>query len=107
MLPDGENLPRNFYETKKMLKPLALPKEKIHACKNHCMLFYKEDAGLEHCRVCGEYRYKIGGRKVPKLVLTYMPIGVRLQRLFYSKKTAEHMTWHSDHQSEPGKMVHL
>lgn len=106
MLPDGEKLPANFYETKKLLKPLALPKEKIHACKNHCMLFYKEDSGLEHCRVCGEYRYKNRQRKVPNLVLTYMPVGVRLQRLFYSEEIAKHMTWHSDHQSEPGKMVH-
>ncbi|KAL4578884.1 hypothetical protein LXL04_015015 [Taraxacum kok-saghyz] len=106
MLPDGERLPRNFYETKKMLKLLELPKERIHACKNHCMLFYKEHLHLDHCRVCKAYRFKSYNSKVPNLVLTYMPIGPRLQRLFYSKKTAKHLTWHSDHQREPGKMIH-
>ena len=44
ILPDGNQLVGSFYETKKMLKQLALPKEKIHACKNHCKLFYKEYA---------------------------------------------------------------
>ncbi|KAL4562467.1 hypothetical protein LXL04_034672 [Taraxacum kok-saghyz] len=83
MLPDGERLPRNFYETKIMLKLLELPKERIHACKNHCMLFYKEHLHLDHCRVCKAYRFKS-----------------------YNSKTAKHLTWHSDHQREPGKMIH-
>lgn len=38
--------------------------------------------------------------------MTYMPIGPRLQRLFYSKKTAQHLTWHSDNQVDPEKMIH-
>lgn len=29
-LPTGEKLPNNFYETKKMLKPLQLPSQRIH-----------------------------------------------------------------------------
>ncbi|GJU07079.1 transposon, En/Spm-like, transposase-associated domain protein, partial [Tanacetum coccineum] len=39
-LPPSEKLVKNFYETKKSLKTLALPEKKIHAYKNHCMLFY-------------------------------------------------------------------
>lgn len=107
MLPNGEKLVGNFYETKKTLKKLGLPKEKIDACKNHCMLFYKKDSNLTHCRVCGEYRYKtVGLSKVSNLVLTYLPIGPRLQRLYMWKKTAKEMTWHYDHQTEPGIMAH-
>ncbi|KAI3745705.1 hypothetical protein L6452_08111 [Arctium lappa] len=107
MLPDGHQLVPNFYETKKMLKKLGFPQEKIDACKNHCMLFYKGDSDLTNCRVCGEYRYKnSGGNKVPNLVLTYMPIAPRLQRLFMSRKTAKEMTWHYDHKKESGLMVH-
>ncbi|KAJ9562235.1 hypothetical protein OSB04_007395 [Centaurea solstitialis] len=79
MLPEGNKLPANFYETKKCLKKLALLKVKIDACKNHCMLFYKLDSTLTHCL---------------------------LQRLYMSKKTSKEMTWHKDHQTEPGVMVH-
>ncbi|GJV39971.1 putative transposase-associated domain-containing protein [Tanacetum coccineum] len=87
MLP-GDKLVGNFYETKKILRKLNLPREKIHACKNHCMLFYgKVDSFLSKCKVCGHYRYKNGGRNnVPNLVLAYFPIAPRLQRMYMSKK---------------------
>ncbi|XP_024964408.1 uncharacterized protein LOC112504697 [Cynara cardunculus var. scolymus] len=107
MLPEGDKLPCNFYEMKKSLENLALPKQKIDACKNHCMLFYKHDSGLTHCRVCDESRYKTSGRKkVPNLVLTYLLIVPRLQRLYMSLKIAKEMTWHYDHRVKPGEMVH-
>ncbi|GKB95924.1 hypothetical protein Tco_0982061 [Tanacetum coccineum] len=93
-LPPSEKLVKNFYETKKSLKTLALPEKKIHACKNHCMLFYgKKDSTLTHCQVCGHSRYKSGRLSlVPHLVLRYLPIAPRLQRLYMSKKTAKDMT---------------
>ncbi|KAI3741962.1 hypothetical protein L1987_59641 [Smallanthus sonchifolius] len=96
ILPDDNKLPRNFYETKKMLKPLELPSHQIHVCQNHCMLFNGQYSNLDRCIVCNEDRYKERGKKVPKLVMNYMPIGPRLQRLFYSNKTAQHLTWHAD-----------
>ncbi|KAJ0790073.1 putative Transposase-associated domain-containing protein [Helianthus annuus] len=106
ILPDGAKLPTSFYEIKKMLKLLELPSERIHVCKNHCMLFNGQNSDLNRCTVCGENRYKQKGNKVPKLAMTYMPIAPRLQRLFYSKKTAQHLTWHANHRKEPGKMSH-
>ncbi|XP_076907510.1 uncharacterized protein LOC143563991 [Bidens hawaiensis] len=106
ILPDGDKLPRNFYETKKMLKPLELPSQRIHVCENHCMFFNKEYSDLDHCKVCNKDRYKERGKKVPKLVMNYLPIGPRLQRLFYSKKTAQHLTWHADHHRNLEKMSH-
>ncbi|XP_076909856.1 uncharacterized protein LOC143567279 [Bidens hawaiensis] len=106
ILPDDAKLPRNFYETKKMLKPLELPSQRIHVCENHCMLFNKEYSDLDRCKVCNKDRYKERGKKVPKLVLNYLPVGPRLQRLFYSKKTAQHLTWHADHHRNPEKMSH-
>ncbi|XP_021991209.1 uncharacterized protein LOC110887964 [Helianthus annuus] len=105
MLPDDNKLPVNFYETKKMLKLLELPSQQIHVCQNHCMLFYGQHSDLDRCIVCNERRYKERGKKVPKLVMYYMPIGPRLQRLFYSKKTAQHLTWHAD-RSLSEKMSH-
>ncbi|GJW76725.1 uncharacterized protein Tco_0138407 [Tanacetum coccineum] len=107
MLP-GDKLVGNFYETKKILRKLNLPREKIHACKNHCMLFYgKVDSLLSKCKVCGHSRYKNGGRNnVPNLVLTYFPIAPRLQRMYMSKKMSKEMTWHHDHKTDSNKMVH-
>jgi len=38
--------------------------------------------------------------------LRYFPITPRLQRLFMSPRTAEHMTWHQSHHAVIGVMVH-
>ncbi|XP_076939329.1 uncharacterized protein LOC143607978 [Bidens hawaiensis] len=104
-MPDGNKLSTNFYVTKKMLKPLELPSQQIHACQNHCMLFNGQYADLDRCKVCKEERYKEKGKKVPKFAMTYMPFGPRLQRLFYSKKTAQHLTWHAN-RNPSEKMSH-
>ncbi|KAL0373082.1 UNVERIFIED_CONTAM: hypothetical protein Scaly_0989800 [Sesamum calycinum] len=42
---------------KKLVKDLGLPVEKIQACKNSCMLYWK-DVDLEYCKFCGDARYK-------------------------------------------------
>nr|XP_043633267.1 uncharacterized protein LOC122604438 [Erigeron canadensis] len=105
MLPTANKLPSNLYETQAILKELRLPKKRYDACKNHCMLFYKqEDLSLTHCQYCKEPRYKFN--KVPYLVMTYMPIGERLKRLYMSEKTAKDMIWHSVHKTKEGSMSH-
>ena len=58
LLPKENVLPHNTYQAKKVVCPLGLEVEKIHACRNDCMLFHKDDAMLEECRVCGSSRYK-------------------------------------------------
>ncbi|KAL0395440.1 UNVERIFIED_CONTAM: hypothetical protein Slati_4510200 [Sesamum latifolium] len=42
----------------KLMKDLDLPGEKIDACKNGCMLYWKDDINLDYCKFCGEARYK-------------------------------------------------
>ncbi|GJW12626.1 ribonuclease H-like domain-containing protein [Tanacetum coccineum] len=79
MLPGGNKLVRNFYDTKKILSKLDLPREKIHACKNHCMLFY------------GKVDY----------VLTKCFKGCTCQ-----KKMSKEMIWHHDQKTDSNKMVH-
>ena len=105
-VPDGAKLPTNFYEAKKKLKSLEMPSQRIHVCINLCMLFNGQFSDLDHCAVCKESRYKENSNNVPNLVMTYMPIGPRLQRLFYSKKTARNLTWHANHPIDPEKMTH-
>jgi len=38
--------------------------------------------------------------------LRYFPITPRLQRLFMSQRTAEHVTWHQSHHAVDGVMMH-
>lgn len=106
-LPENNSVPKDYYAAKKMLKGLGLGYEKIDACNNNCMLFYKENSSLDSCSVCGHPRYRPvqggKGRKkgIPYKVLRYLPLIPRLQRLYMSHKTAEHMTWHAKPRTEP------
>ncbi|KAL0339269.1 UNVERIFIED_CONTAM: hypothetical protein Sangu_1449000 [Sesamum angustifolium] len=82
---------------KKLVKNLDLPVEKIHVCKNGCMLYWKDDVDLEYCRFCEEARYKpTRGRdphqnKYSYAILRYLPLTPRMQRLYYSRAIVEHM----------------
>jgi Zn ribbon nucleic-acid-binding protein len=62
------------------------------------MLYYLENAKLTECMTCGHSRYKPRTGRGKTLVaykkLRSFPITPRLQRLFMSPRTAEHMTWH-------------
>ncbi|KAL0285463.1 UNVERIFIED_CONTAM: hypothetical protein Sangu_2778400 [Sesamum angustifolium] len=58
ILPDDHTLPLNYYRTKKLIRDLSLHVEKIDACKNDCMLYWKDDIDLDYCKFCGESRYK-------------------------------------------------
>ncbi|KAL0378681.1 UNVERIFIED_CONTAM: hypothetical protein Sradi_3173600 [Sesamum radiatum] len=98
MLPIGHTLLEDYYSTKKLIKDLGLPVEKIGARKNECMLYWKNDVDLEYCKFCGDARYKpTRGRvpcrkKSPYAVLRYLLFTSRLQRLYSSRSTAGHMT---------------
>ncbi|KAL0396052.1 UNVERIFIED_CONTAM: hypothetical protein Scaly_0053600 [Sesamum calycinum] len=110
LLPRDHTLPKDYYSTKKLIRELGLPVEKIDACKAGCMLFWKDDKHLEFCKFCGHARYKpIKGQKPHRkrsayATLRYLPITPRLQRLYAN--TAEHMSWHATHETENGVMCH-
>jgi hypothetical protein len=42
VLPKSNGLPSGTYQAKKIICPLTLGIEKIHACPNHCILYRKE-----------------------------------------------------------------
>ncbi|KAL0331747.1 UNVERIFIED_CONTAM: hypothetical protein Sangu_1720200 [Sesamum angustifolium] len=50
LLPRDHTLPSNYYNAKKMIRDLGLPVEKIHACRNSCMLYWKDDIDMEYCK---------------------------------------------------------
>jgi hypothetical protein len=58
MRPCDETLPGNTYEAKKFLNDMGLGYEKISACHNDCMLFWKGNKDLDSCIVCGESQWK-------------------------------------------------
>ncbi|KAK1646774.1 hypothetical protein QYE76_064579 [Lolium multiflorum] len=58
-LPRGNELPASTYEAKKIVCPLGLDVQKIHACINDCVLYRGEYENLDACPVCTALRYKI------------------------------------------------
>jgi hypothetical protein len=51
--------------------------------------------------------HTVSQRKVPALVMWYLPVEDRLKRLFLNPKTAELMTWHADRlEKSNGKLRH-
>jgi hypothetical protein len=92
LLPKANVLPRSTYQTKKIVCLLGLEVEKIHACRNDCMLFHNKDAMLEEWHACGTSRYKRNDKnideddmeenkkvkRVPAKVAWYFPIIPRL-----------------------------
>jgi hypothetical protein len=79
-------------------------------CPNFCMLYYLKNAELTECMTCGHSYYKprtgMGKTLIAYKKLRYFPITPRLQRLFMSPKTAEHMIWHQSYDVVDGVMVH-
>jgi len=98
MLPEDHELPKNYYETKKMMRKLGMAEEKIDACVNNCIIYYGEHANLTECPECHHSRYKEHSKtNVSNKVLRYFPLAPRLKRLYYCRETAKDMTWHSTH----------
>ncbi|KAL0431202.1 UNVERIFIED_CONTAM: hypothetical protein Sradi_0746200 [Sesamum radiatum] len=56
MLPRDHNLSTDYYSMKRLIKGLHLSVENIDACKNDCMLYWKDDIDLEYCKFCGDAR---------------------------------------------------
>jgi len=116
IVPSDAKLPNDTYEAKKFIKDLGLGYEKIPACPNGCMLFWKDNEKLERCTKCGASKWKQtknGGddssqisKRKPKKVLRWFPLKPRLQRLFMSQKTASHMKWHADKRTKDGVLRH-
>ncbi|XP_050211471.1 uncharacterized protein LOC126661659 [Mercurialis annua] len=79
-----------------------------------CMLFRNDDVGLTSCKVYGHPRFKKQGRgsnkrktNIPYTKMHYFPLTPRLQRLYASHATTNHMRWHGEHEwEEDGIMRH-
>jgi hypothetical protein len=110
ILPEGNRLKENLYAAKSMMKPLNLRYQKIDMCPNFCMLYYLENVELTECMTPGHSHYKPRTGK-GKTLMAYKKFGYflitpRLQRLFMSPRTIEHITWYQSHNAVDGVMAH-
>jgi hypothetical protein len=101
--------------SKKMLSALGMEYEKIDACKDNCMLFYKDHKNEIKCFKCGKSRFievvnKDGEKVTTKVAhkqLRYMSLMPQMKWLFLSNKTARHMRRHMEGVRESNQvMVH-
>ena len=114
MLPKGNEIPMTTYEAKQNICPLGLEVEKIHACKNDCILFRGDHANDTECPKCQTSRYKRkndGGDEVrrhgaPQKVAWYFPLIPRLRRLFASRKDAQLLCWHMEGRKQDDYIQH-
>ncbi|XP_031108741.1 uncharacterized protein LOC116013235 [Ipomoea triloba] len=101
-------------EAKKMLCPLSMDIERIHACPNDCILYWKQYKDLHVCPKCGASRYKRKGyddacekkKGAPAKVLWYLPVIPRFKRLFANPNDANNLQWHAVGRKEDGKLRH-
>jgi hypothetical protein len=118
-LPKDNELPDSTYEAKKVLCPLGLEVQKIHACINDCILYCgKEYDNLEACPVCTTVWYKIRRddpgdiegeplrKRVPAKVMWYDPIIPRLKHLFRNKEHARLLCWHKENHKKDVMLRH-
>jgi hypothetical protein len=90
VLPSNHKMSKDMYQSKKLLSTLDMEYEKIDACENNCMLFYKEHKDETKCLKCDKSRFvevvNEDGEKVTLKVahkqLCYMPLMARMKWLF-------------------------
>ncbi|XP_019172859.1 PREDICTED: uncharacterized protein LOC109168299 [Ipomoea nil] len=51
VVPEDNLVPDNFYETKRLLRGMGLPVQKIDCCKNNCMIYWESDIDMTTIRV--------------------------------------------------------
>jgi hypothetical protein len=114
-LPSNHKIPKDMYQSKKLLSAIGMEYEKIDMCKDNCIIFYKEHKDETNNLKCGKLRFveviNEDGEKVTMKTahkqLRYMPLTPRMKQLLISKKTARHMRWHKDGVCENDQvMVH-
>jgi hypothetical protein len=117
LIPTKHNMPKDLYQSKKIVSGLGMNYKKFDVCKKNCMLFWKEHKDDTECMHCGRSRYvkvrnEDGVSVTTKVVikqLRYIPIMPRLKRLFLFEEIAKQMRWHHEgkHESkDPDIMSH-
>jgi hypothetical protein len=56
VLPSNHKMSKDMFQSKKLLSALSMEYEKIDACEDNCILFYKEHKDETKCLKCGKSR---------------------------------------------------
>jgi DNA-directed RNA polymerase subunit RPC12/RpoP len=99
LIPMMHNMPKDLYQSKKIVFDLGMHYKKIDVCEKNCMLFWKEHKDDIRCMHCGRSRYvKVRNEagvsvttKVATKQLRYILIAPRLKWLFLSEETTKQM----------------
>jgi len=117
MLPEENTLPKSYYQAKKILCPMGIEYQKIHACPNDCILYRNEFQEMHKCPRCEVSWYKVkdddecssdeNSKKSPLAkVLWYLPIIPRFKRMFANGDNANDVTWHANGRNYDGMLRH-
>jgi hypothetical protein len=115
VLPSNHKMPKDVYQSRKLLSGLGMDYQKIDVCPDNCMLFWKDHEEEKKCLNCGKSRFlevvnedgETVTTEVAQKQLRYMPLTPRVKRLFLSKNTAKHMRWHKEGVREDSQvMIH-
>jgi hypothetical protein len=87
VLPSNHKMPKDMYQSKKLLSALSIEYEKIDVCKDNCMIFYKEHKNEKKCLKCGKSRFvevinedgETVTMKTAHKQLRYMPLTPRMK----------------------------
>ncbi|XP_020245204.1 uncharacterized protein LOC109823334 [Asparagus officinalis] len=106
VIPNGkESISENYDNAKKIVSVIVLDYNKIDACPNDCILYYKDKKDLQEGPICGIPRWvqrkncstrgitraMFKQKKIPAKVLRHFPLIPRLKRLYMNKDTAKQM----------------
>ena len=58
VLPKPNSMPANINQEKKLISPLTMGVERMHACLNHCVFYCGVFKDLTKCPTCDASRYK-------------------------------------------------
>jgi hypothetical protein len=86
----NHKLPRDMYQSKKLLAGLCMDYEKINVCQDNCMVFWKEHINEKKCLKCEKCLFveviNVDDEEVMMKIaykqLRYMSVTPRLKRLF-------------------------
>ncbi|XP_026377980.1 uncharacterized protein LOC113272345 [Papaver somniferum] len=112
-LPKPNKFPKNYDAMRSMLKDLGMKAKAIHACENHCILYYKDNEDLIECPVCKTLRFKLKATKdghvvtnEPCKVLRYFPVDEKLKKIYSLPWISDAMLWHDRAQVSFEYMCH-
>jgi hypothetical protein len=93
LIPAKHNMPKDLYQSKKIVADLSMNYENIDVCEKNYMLFWKEHKDDTEYMHCGRSRYvKVVNKDGVSIITTvttkqprYMSITPKLKWLFLSK----------------------